>query len=669
MRPAFSLALVTIALSAATLIAGCSSSAPPPISVTVLPTSAQTDQGLTVFVSANLVNDSKNMGLNWSLSGPGSLSNPTNTGATYNAPQPSNSASVQTATITATSFADSTKSATAQISVNPLPQITILSLPDGTTSAPYSQAVSETGGTEPFTWSIVDGGLPLGLAIASSTGVIAGTPTGGGTWNFDVELLDAAGANAQQPFLSISINSNSTAGNPVPFLNQPLVPSAAVPDGSAFTLTANGTGFVQGATINFNGTALATSFVNSRQLTAMVPATDIETAATAWISIVNPSPGGGQSNVAFLPISAPEADVNFASAPSSPITNIYSAASLAVGDFRGQRKPDLVAVSFTNVVNILLSNGDGSFTLGTGSPIYIPKPPYDTLPTQDPVYAAVGNFSNSGHVDMAVAEFGNDSAMILFGDGRGGFTPASTAIFSGNEPAVIGVGDFIGNGNLDLAIANSLGLLSIEQGYGDGAFNALADPEDTLNGVAAVVVGDFNGDGMLDLAITANIEQSYVLVFLGNGDGTFTLAPNSPYVVGANPITLTAADFNGDGHTDLAVANAGDNTVSILLGNGDGTFSLAPGSPIAVGLGPNGLAFGDLNSDGKLDLVVGNTLDNTVTILLGNGDGTFTAAASSPIAAGDGPISIAVADFNGSGRLGLAVADLFGNTVSILVQH
>jgi hypothetical protein len=669
MRPAFSLALVTIGFSAAALIAGCSSSAPPPISVTVSPTSAQTDQGLTVFVSANLVNDSKNMGLNWSLSGPGSLSNPTDVGVMYNAPQPSNLASPQTAMITAASIADPTKSAAAQITVHPLPQITALSLPNGNTGAPYSQAVSETGGTQPFTWSIVDGGLPLGLGIASTTGVIGGTPTGGGTWNFDAELVDAAGGSAQQPFLSISIDSNSSAGNPVPFLNQPLVPAAAVPGGSAFTLTANGAGFVQGATINFNGAALATPFVSSRQLTAIVPATDIATAGTAWVSIINPTPGGGQSNVAFLPVAAPEADVNFASAPGSPIANIFSAASIAVGNFRGQRKPDLVAVSFTNVVNILLSNGDGSFTLGPGSPIYIPKPPYDTLPTQDPVFAAVGNFSNSGHVDLAVAEFANESAMILFGDGRGGFTPASTAIFSGNEPAVIGVGDFIGNGNLDLAIANSLGVLTIEQGYGDGAFNALADPEDSLNGVAAVVVGDFNGDGILDLAVTANIEQSYVLVFLGNGDGTFTLAPDSPYVVGANPITLIAADFNGDGHTDLAVANADDNTVSILLGNGDGTFIPAPGSPIAVGLGPNGLAFGDLNSDGKLDLAVANTLDNTVTILLGNGDGTFTAAPSSPIAAGDGPISIAVADFNGSGRLGLAVANLFGNTVSILVQQ
>src|SRR5271170_8253229 len=144
MRPAFSLALVTIGFSAAALITGCSSSAPPPISVTVSPTSAQMDQGLTVFVSANLVNDSKNMGLNWSLSGPGSLSNPTDVGVTYNAPQPSNLASPQTAMITAASIADPTKSAAAQITVNPLPQITALSLPNGNTGAPYSQAVSET---------------------------------------------------------------------------------------------------------------------------------------------------------------------------------------------------------------------------------------------------------------------------------------------------------------------------------------------------------------------------------------------------------------------------------------------------------------------------------------------------------------------------------------------
>src|SRR5271154_7547739 len=116
MRPALLLAVASVAFSAAALIAGCSSSAAPPISVTVSPVSAQTDLGLTVNITATLVNDAKGMGLNWTISGPGSLSNQTNVGVTYN--EPSNSSGAQTATITAISVADTTKSATTQITVN-----------------------------------------------------------------------------------------------------------------------------------------------------------------------------------------------------------------------------------------------------------------------------------------------------------------------------------------------------------------------------------------------------------------------------------------------------------------------------------------------------------------------------------------------------------------------
>ncbi len=126
---------------------------------------------------------------------------------------------------------------------------------------------------------------------------------------------------------------------------------------------------------------------------------------------------------------------------------------------------------------------------------------------------------------------------------------------------------------------------------------------------------------------------------------------------------------SGDGKLDLAITNYQDGTVTVLLGNGDGTFAAASGSPITVGNGPHAIANTDLNSDGKLDLAVANFLDNTLTILLGNGDGTFTPTATSPISVSGGPSSIAGGDFNSSGRLGLAVTNLTGNTVSVLVQQ
>ena len=207
--------------------------------------------------------------------------------------------------------------------------------------------------------------------------------------------------------------------------------------------------------------------------------------------------------------------------------------------------------------------------------------------------------------------------------------------------------------------------------YGDGAFNQAPIPEaGYLTTTYMPAVGDFNGDGKLDLAVTPSGilgSLNYVTILLGNGDGTFTAANNATYSTGKFPQAIVVADLNGDGKLDLAIGNYGDSTLTILLGNGDGTFTPAPGSPVTSGKAPYAIAVGDLDGDGKLDLAVAN-MDNTLSILLGNGDGTFKQASGSPFPAGDGPSSIAVGDFNGSGRLGLAVTNLNGNTVSILVQ-
>jgi hypothetical protein len=125
---------------------------------------------------------------------------------------------------------------------------------------------------------------------------------------------------------------------------------------------------------------------------------------------------------------------------------------------------------------------------------------------------------------------------------------------------------------------------------------------------------------------------------------------------------LVAADFNGDGKLDLALANYFGNTVSILLGNGDGTFT-AGATPV-TGRDPEWVAAGDFNGDGKVDLAVSNYEDNTVSILLGNGDGTFTTAATPGVSKGPG--GLAVADFNGDGKLDVAATTDTG--VSLLIQ-
>jgi len=186
-------------------------------------------------------------------------------------------------------------------------------------------------------------------------------------------------------------------------------------------------------------------------------------------------------------------------------------------------------------------------------------------------------------------------------------------------------------------------------------FNTGTDP-------VAIVTADFNGDKQLDLA-TANKGAKTVSILLGNQDGTFAL--KNDFATGTGPVALVTGDFNADGKTDLAIVNQTDNAVSILLGNGDGTFK--PKTDFPVGAGPSGIVAGDFNGDGKTDLAIVNQTDNTVSILLGNGDGTFKPKTDFPV--GSGPAAIVTGDFDRDARLDLAVANQAANSVSILLGN
>lgn len=354
---------------------------------------------------------------------------------------------------------------------------------------------------------------------------------------------------------------------------------------------------------------------------------------------------------------------------SSPAT-VMEPNVVATADFNGDGIPDL-AVSNSNsgqvLLTILLGNGDGTFTAAASPTVGL-----------YPDSIVVADFNGDGIPDLALTSVDQNIVTILLGVGDGTFTSAPN-LNTVSTPQSVAMGDFNGDGIADLAVVNA-GSILIFLGNGDGTFTAVSTSLPTGMSPIAVAVGNFNEDGIADLAVVNNCGNSYpcnnsngtIMIFLGKGDGTFTQVATTP-TVGPSPTGLVVADFNGDGILDLAVAdydgeNSG-NAVTILLGMGDGTFK-APAYYSAPGLNFRSLSVGDFNGDGISDLAVVGFWHGTLVYLQGKGDGTFAAAI--PIAANIplGSGYMASADFNGDGLLDLAIPnqDVNGTVVVLLTQ-
>jgi len=440
------------------------------------------------------------------------------------------------------------------------------------------------------------------------------------------------------------------AANPLPLINQPLVPEAKALGGAGFKLTVNGTGFVSGSLVHWNGRARTTHFVNASQLTATVFATDIATAGTASVTVVNPSPGG-TSNVRFfevtdatLAVGLDRTDYAVGASPTSVTTE----------DFNGDGKLDLAVVNSAGTVSVLLGNGDGTFQ---------PQVTYTAGGGARDVTA--GDFNGDGKLDLAVTNLGSDTVSIFLGNGDGTFQGQEQYPTS-SGPWGLTAADLNGDGKLDLAVTNNnTGTVSILLGNGDGTFQAHVDYT-TGSNPESVAVGDFDGDGKLDLAVT-NRTSNTISILLGTGDGTFS--SSGSLATGPLPRWVTTADLNGDGYLDLAEVTdyPSPPTVAIFLGNGNGTFQPSVTYPIAAD--GTSVVSGDFNGDGKLDLATSNFnggSGNTVSILLGNGDGTFQPHMDYSTA--PGPNQLIAGDFNDDGRLDLAVAGDGAAAVSVLSQ-
>ena len=342
--------------------------------------------------------------------------------------------------------------------------------------------------------------------------------------------------------------------------------------------------------------------------------------------------------------------------------------SVETADLNGDGVLDIVSPNTkSHDVTVLLGEGGGTFAASR------------TFPGGDsPRTAVTGDFDEDGRFDVAVSNVFSRGVSVLRGDGRGGLgQPVRYAV--GEQPRTVITSDLDRDGHSDLAVVNRRDdNVSVLLGRGDGSFaparsfragDRLAEGGDgdayDLESV------DVNRDGTSDLAV-ANRASNNLSLMIGNGDGTFR--PGKIYPVGTTPYDVAAGDFDGDRHPDLAVGNGDSKDISILLGRGDGTFDRRPRQ--GEGIAAFALAVADLDDDGNQDLAVANNPNTkyiegkdyggNASILLGRGDGSFGARRNYGV--GPRPVAIAAEDLDGDGRPDLATANRGSDDMSVLLR-
>ena len=321
---------------------------------------------------------------------------------------------------------------------------------------------------------------------------------------------------------------------------------------------------------------------------------------------------------------------------------------------------DLVLPDTTdNVVTIELGDGNGLFANRTDF----------TLPASRGVAsAAVADMNGDGKLDSILIQFNQNNQditgfiSVLLGKGDGTFQTALTSQVPNIGIGDLVLGDFTGDGKLDIAtsLIFATGGVAVVPGNGDGTFGAQVTNPLNIPGLTVqhMIGGDFNNDGKGDLAIVANQGANYFLdILVSNGDGTF----QTDFVANVDSTLpfLASGDFNHDGNLDLVVTSgAGMGTsVAVFLGHGDGTFA-SPSFMSTGTLGASALKTADFNGDGKIDLAVAT--NQGIVYFAGNGDGTF----QSPVTAAvpNSLTNFLVGDFNGDGKLDLAELGSAPNT-------
>ncbi|WP_139557192.1 FG-GAP repeat domain-containing protein [Methylotetracoccus oryzae] len=332
--------------------------------------------------------------------------------------------------------------------------------------------------------------------------------------------------------------------------------------------------------------------------------------------------------------------------------------SIRVGDVNRDGNLDVVVANgFSASVSLLLGNGDGSL-----------QPKQDFPVGRGPKTAELGDLNHDGHLDLVTANQNSRDISVRLGNGSGAFGELVTYPSAVEHPHEGALGDLNHDGKLDVAVVGNSSYVAVRLGRGDGSF-AAETTYATGNTLRSVVIADLNSDGYNDIA-TGNMGSRSISVLLNDRAGGFQ--PQVQYPAGGRVHSVRAADLDHNGSLDLVTANQTSNSISVLLGNGNGTFG--PPATQAAGIMPVSIFLGDVNVDGNADILVGNgnnnypapiNLDsgNTVSVFLGQGNGTFKP--KDDYAVGVSPWSVFAADLNCDGAPELMATSYWEANISI----
>jgi hypothetical protein len=591
----------------------------------------------------------------------------------------------------------------------------------GTHLAPISIAVADFNG---------DGNLDIAVANRSSNDISVLLGKGNGT--FAAEVKYSAGTGGPDPdsivaadvngdgkpdlivadlgtkSISVFINTGTGTFNPAVIYkvgNSPTAVAVADLNGDTFpdiAVTNSADNTVTILTNNGSGIFTATGLYSTGTTPSDVVIADFNNDGANDLAITNQ----GSNNVSILINQGSGTFVaakNYCVANASGSCASATPVSLVAIDLNGDHIPDLAIAGTGATVSTLLNNGSGVFTftsivstsvqpesiaagvfsgttpslvvadystnsfeiytsnLGSLSPT-----PLSYLSGTKPDAIAVGDFNNDKKLDVVVANSADNDVAVILGTGTGTFTDIQNFI-SGYNAIALATGDFNDDGFADFLVNNNDTLLSnysvnLFKGTGKGVFTE-ADTISFPDPISSIASAYFtNNTKDLGFVVTQQASNS-VSVALGNGNGTFGTAAS--YSTGSGPVAVATGDFNGDGYPDIVTANSGGNDVSVLLNTKTGTFNPAANYP--AGTAPSAVAVGDVNNDGFLDIVVANSGSANVSVLLGKGNGTFGTATPYPV--GNGPAAIILAKTSGHIYPDIIVTNKTDNTVSVLLGN